>query len=349
MIKFGLCVLNSPDVTSDVLAYWEVVAFFMKSVSTDVLELDVDEATDWYIDNVVDENSRDDYRSERQTAETEMLESFRQALTKAALRRSAELGDHYPFVLADAELQRKDLAALSSVALNYICLQCYRLIKAGFVEFHGETSDKSKSIQKSFLAKFTKVFENIAAYAVAGHASGSAFLTSNCRSSERLHVLLKSICTAMGSGEVLAYDQWSRAQKEANDGGVDCLVRVGSAIDRGNAFLRLVGASIQESKIDHKIMGVDARVRFSGFFKEKPAAFQSAFARPQDMTDLIRHKCHEKDCLLYCYDEIIRGFGKLQFPIRSRNLRKVGVKSRLDLIEIGTATLVYGFDEHALS
>lgn len=349
MIKFGLSVLNSPKVTSDVLAYWEVAAFFIKSVSAEALDLDVDEATDWYIDNVVDEASRDDYRSERQTAESEMIESFTQALTKAARERSSALGEHYPFVLADAELRRKDLSALSSAALNYICLQFYRLIKAGFVEFHGQNSDEAKAVQASFLRKFTRVFENIAAYAVAGHTSGSAFLTSSCRSSEHLHALLKSICASIGAGEVLAYDQWNELQRAANDGGVDCLVRVGSAEDRGNAFLSLVGASIQESHIDHKIMGVDARERFSRFFRQKPAAFQSAFVRPQDETALIRLKCADKDCLLYSYDEIVRGLGMLQFPMRSINLRKVGVKSRLVLSDLETATLVHEFEDHALS
>ncbi|MCA0417356.1 MAG: hypothetical protein LCH80_01305 [Proteobacteria bacterium] len=348
-MKFGLSVLNSPKVTSDVLAYWEVAAFFMKAASAEDLELDVDEATDWYIDNVVDEASRDDYRSERQTAESEMIESFTQALTKAARERASALGEHYPFVLADTELRRKELSALSSAALNYICLQFFRLIKAGFVEFHGQTSDEAKAMQTSFLKKFAKVFENIAAYAVVGHTSGSAYLTSSCRSSEHLHTLLSSICNSIGAGDVLAYDQWNELQKAANDGGVDCLVRVGSAEDRGNAFLSLVGASIQEAQVDYKIMGRDARERFSGFFRQKPAAFQSAFARPQDETALVRMKCVEKDCLLYSYDEIVRGIGKLQFPISSINLRKVGVKSRIILDGLKATTLVHEFEEHAFS
>lgn len=349
MIKFGLSVLNSPKVTSDVLAYWEVAAFFIKSASAETLDLDVDEATDWYIDNVVDEASRDDYRSERQTAESEMIESFTQALTKAARERQSALGEYYPFVLANAELQRKDLSTLSGVALNYICLQFYRLTKAGFIEFHGQSSDEAKAIKALFLQKFAKVFENIAAYAVAGHTSGSVFLTSSCRSSVHLHALLKSICSSIGAGAVLAYDQWNELQKAANDGGVDCLVRVGSSEDQGNVFLSLVGASIQESQIDHKIIGRDAKERFSRFFKQKPAAFQSAFARPQDDTALIRMKCVEKDCLLYSYEEIVRGIGKLNFPINSMNLKKIGVKSRILLDEVRATTLVHQFEEHALS
>jgi hypothetical protein len=349
VIKFGLSVLNSPKVTSDVLAYWEVAAFFMKVVSVEDLDLDVDEATNWYIDNVVDEASRDDYRSERQTAESEMIESFTQALTKLARERSVALADHYPFVLTDALLRRKDLSTLSIIALNYICLQFYRLIKAGFVEFHGQNSNDVKAVQASFLRQFTRVFESIAAFAVVGHKSGLAFLTSSCRSSERLHALLKTVCASIGAGEVLAYEQWNELQKAANDGGVDCLVRVGSAEDRGNAYFSLVGASIQESKVDHKIIGRDDRERFSRFFKEKPAAFQSAFVRPQDHAELIWTKCKDKDCLLYSYDEIVRGIGKLQFPMSSINLRKVGVKSRSVLKDLEMATLVHDFEEHALS
>jgi len=349
VIKFGLSVLNSPKVTSDVLAYWEVAAFFMKSASGEALDLDVDEATNWYIDNVVDETSRDDYRSERQTAESEMIESFMQALTKLAWERSSALAEHYPFLLMDTELRRKNLSDLSNVALNYICLQFYRAIKAGLVEFHGQDSEEIKVIRASVLRLFTRIFESIAAYTVVGHTSGLAFLTSSCRSSERLHALLKTICASIGSGEVLAYDQWSELQKAANDGGVDCLVRVGSAEDRGNAFLSLVGASIQESQIDHKIMGRDDRERFSRFFKQKPAAFQSAFVRPQDETALIRHKCTEKDCLLYSYSEIIRGLGMLQFPMHSLNLRKVGAKSRSVLRDLKAATLVHDFEEYTLN
>ncbi|GGH12299.1 hypothetical protein GCM10007036_10000 [Alsobacter metallidurans] len=348
MLRFGLSVLNSPKVTSDVLAYWEIAAFFLKSVSAEALDLDVDEATDWYIDNEVEEASQDDYRSERQTAESEMIESFTQALTKATRERSSALGPHYPFLLDNTDLIRKDYSALSNVSLNYICLQFYRLVKAGLVEFYGQNSDDIKATRALFLRKFTKIFENIAAYAVAGHTSGSAFLTSSCRSSEHLHALLNSICASIGAGEVLAYDQWNELQQAANDGGVDCIVRVGSALDRGTAFLSLVGASIQEAHVDQKIMGVDARERFSKFFRQKPAAFQSAFARPQDETDLIRLKCIEKDCLLYAYEDIVLNIGKLQFPIHTVNLRKISVMSRRILNELKTASFVHNFEDNAL-
>lgn len=331
------------------MAYWEVAAFFKKSASAEDLEIDVDEATDWYIDNVVDEASRGDYRSERQIAEGEMIESFTQALTKVARERETALRGHYPFALEDNKLQRKQLADLSSVALNYMCLQFFRLTKANLIEFDGQNSNEAKAAKNNFSQKFTKIFENIAAFAVAGHTAGIAFQTSHCRSSKHLHDLLKTICASLEAGKVLPYAQWNPVQIAANDGGVDCLVRVGAQEDRGSAFLSLVGASIQEASIDHKIMGPQSLQRFGRFFLEKPAPFQGAFARPQDEMALVKIKCNDNDCVLYSYNEIIKSIGKIQTPITARHLRKIDIKSRKLLKDFQSFILIHSFEEHAIS
>lgn len=348
MLKFRLSVLNSPEVSCDVIAFWEVAAFFKKSALAEDLEIDVDEATDWYIEHVVDEASREDYRSERQTAECEMMESFTQALKKAAQERSTTLREHYPFSVDDTKLQRKELSTLSSAALNYICLQFYRLVKANLVEFEGRNSDELRAANAAFGQKFAKAFENIAAYAVAGHTAGVAFQTSNCRSSNHLHKLLRSICASIGAGKVLPYEHWNDVQRAANDGGVDCLVWVGPREDKGNAYLSLVGASIQEASIDQKIIGSQSLQRFGRFFTEKPAAFQGAFVRPQDEMALIKIKCKENDCLLYSYDEIIEGIGKLEFPMTDLNLKKIGVNSRIILRDFQSMILLESFEEYAI-
>ncbi|MDO6963992.1 hypothetical protein [Rhizobium alvei] len=311
MFTFRWKTLESCEANNDALALWEVAAIFRGHALFDDISIDRDAAVEMYISTFVAEDSREDYRSEPQLAEDEMLEVFSSGLKNLVEGRIAELGAHYPLVL-DASgnaLTSKPWNEITSVGGGYLGLQFYRALHAGLIEV--EDSDVGRgALISQFNRWFPKLLEVLAGYAVSGEKAGVPHLTSEVRSSQKLHSVLGALCRRIEAGVVTNYQQWSAEQKAANDGGVDCIVHVGGPGMPGTAFLVLVGATVQATQINHKIVDTDAIRRFGDFFAIRPGALFGALVRPCDADPLTKEKCATRSCLLYTYDDIWRNIGK---------------------------------------
>lgn len=346
MLQFRMRTLSTAQAGIDSLACWEIKAFFCGFASVDDLEIDRDEATEWFINNFIDSSMRERYLSERQMAEDEMLESFHASLEELIRGREKEFGKHYPFFLEKGgHLCRRPLSELTPVSFSYLALQFFRALKGDLIEIDGHNDLAVKSARQRFERHFREIFEYIAAYAVSGSRSGEPIMTSDCRSAERLHGLLGCLCKKIGSGKVRMYSDWNEKQKKANDGGVDCVVHVGGPGMPGNAYLMLVGATVQEVNIKHKIIGRDEREFFSSFFSSKPGAFQSVLVRPQDADELTRLTCNDQDCLFYSYEEVWKGMAAhASEGITSMAIKRLNVRARKLLSELKGMTFVNDYD-----
>lgn len=350
MLSFRLSTLSSAEVSSDVLAAWELAALFLGEATTKDLPLDEDEARAWYIDNIVEEDSQADYRAEPQLADDEMAESFANSLRILAKARIQELGNHYPFVLDENGcLVRRDIDELSAVSACYLLLQFFRGVTGGTLEIDGTDDADIKNLKAEFDKKFRNLFEYIAGYAVASRKFGTPFMTSDCRSAKRLEALLRGLCRKVGAGIVLPYDHWNAVQRAANDGGVDCLIHIGGPGAPGDAEIALVGATVQKNNIGAKIMGPEKVDFFRSFFATQPAVFRGVLVRPQDEDELTKQKCVQKDCLLFSYEQIWRGLGSRAAEGQPNpSLVRLDAKSRKLLREFIGAVFLHEYEQYQL-
>lgn len=348
MLRFRLKTLNTGEVTPDVLAAWELATFFLGEASPSVLPIDPDSAREWYIETIVDATSREDYRAEPQMADDELAEDFANSLKRLTDSRVKKLAEHYPFSLdPNGHLVRKNSEHLSAVGASYIALQFFRAVNGGTVEIDDVSEAEITRKQDAFNDIFRKIFEYIAGYAVAGKREGAPFMTSECRSAQRLEVLLKILCRKVGAGTVLPFDNWNGPQRATNDGGVDCLAHIGGPEMPGDAHIILVGATVQRNRIDGKIMGPEKLDFMGSFFSERPAAFQGALVRPQDEDALTKEKCIQKNCLLFSYDQIWHGMGKRnKGRYQSGMLKRLDVKARKLLRQFLDVKFLHEYDEY---
>jgi len=348
MLSFRLATLNSTEVTSDVLASLELAAYFLGESGPGDLPIDEDEARNWYIDEIVEDNSKADYRAEPQMADAEMIESLTYALQDLATERAKELGEHYPFFVSpNGVLHRRTDRGLDPVGASYLSLQFFRALYGKTIEIDGGDDNEILQRKNAFDRNFRNVFEYVAGYSVAGKMNGAPFMTSHCRSSQRLECLLINVCQRVGAGAVKPYDLWNRQQRTANDGGVDCLLHVGGPGVPGDAEISLIGATVQKGSIDQKIMGHDKVDLFRRFFTTQPAAFRGILVRPQDEDELTKEKCVERDCLLYSYEQIWKGMGKRNGgPYQARMLLRLDAKARHCLREFLGAVFLHGYEQY---
>lgn len=118
----------------------------------------------------------------------------------------------------------------------------------------------------------------------------------------------------------------------------------------GHASLILVGATVQINQIDRKIVGEEARRRFSDYFADRPAAFQGALVRPADSDPLTVEKCRVKDCLLYTYEHIWRCLGKrITDPNARRYFYYLDRQVRNLSKSLNGAVLIEGFESYTLN
>lgn len=350
MLSFRLATLNSAEASSDVLAALELAAFFLGEAGPEDLPIDEDEARNWYIEEFVEDNSKADYRAEPQMADTEMIESLTNALQALAAKRAEALGIHYPFALAaNGVLTRRNDQGLDAVGASYLSLQFFRALYGKTIEIEGANDAEIKQRRDAFDKNFRKVFEYVAGYSVAGKMNGAPFMTSNCRSSERLESLLINVCQKVGSGAVKPYALWSLQQRTANDGGVDCLLHVGGPGVPGDAEVTLIGATVQKGAIEQKIMGQEKVNIFKHFFSKQPAAFRGVLVRPQDEDELSKEKCVTRDCLLYSYEQVWMGMGRRAGgPYQAQMLCRLDAKVRHLLREFLGSALLHEYEKHEI-
>ena len=348
MLSFRLATLNSAKATSDVLAALELAAYFLGEAGPQDLPIDEDEARNWYIDEIVEDDTKADYRAEPQMADAEMIESFTNALQDLAEARSLELGEHYPFLLeGNGVLSRRNDQEGDTVGASYLSLQFFRALYGKTIEIDGADDAEIKQKKEAFDKNFRNIFEYIAGYAVAGRMNGAPFMTSHCRSSQRLEHLLINLCHKVGAGSVTPYALWNLQQRSANDGGVDCLIHVGGPGVPGDADIALVGATVQKHNIGQKIIGPEKINFFRRFFATQPAAFRGVLVRPQDEDELTKEKCVERDCLLYSYEQIWKGMGKRNGgPYQTQMLLRLDAKARHLLQEFLGAVFLHEYEQH---
>ena len=350
MLNFRLATLNSGEATSDVLAAWELAAFFLGEASPGDLPMDEDEARNWYIDTIVEEDSKADYHAEPQMADAEMAESFANWLRDLALEREKALGAHYPFSIEEnGILMRKNGQPLSAIGASYLSLQFFRGVTGATLEIDGDDDNDVTQRKEAFDKNFRKVFEYIAGYAVAGKMSGAPFMTSHCRSAPKLEGLLASMCRKIGAGQVTPFALWDVEQQAANDGGVDCLVHVGGPGVPGDAEIALVGATVQKKNIGQKIMGPEKLDFVRNFFSTQPAAFRGVLVRPQDEDELTKTKCAKKDCLLYSYEQVWKSMGTgPSGEYQGRMVTRLNAKARKLLREFSNVALLFEYEEYRI-
>lgn len=272
--------------------------------------IDQELARNDYIEKNVSPEYREDYLAEPEMAETEMMEVLSADLAAMARERAAALGDGYPYIIAADNSLVAQNGGNRAVAGAYTCVQAMRLAQAEKIEIIAATDSERRAATKALWRVFERVFEYVSAYTVSGNWEGLPIVLSNCRSSRRLHEKLSGICRRVRSGRVRTYDDWSRVQRASNDGGVDAVVHVGGPGMPGNAHFYIVSATYQQKKIDQKIMGPEARQRFSEYFAERPAVFYGVLVRLGDEDDLTLEKCRGKDCLFYGYEKVLNYMGR---------------------------------------
>lgn len=349
MLQFSLRPFDTPKVNSNSLACLELLAFFAGKAKPSELELDDDQATEWYIEHIVPETDREAYSKEFRTAGDEMTEWFSRGLQDMVRERIAAMGPNYPFALeSTGEITLKTMQELSPVSLCYIALQFHRVLTNELIDVLGADEAGIAAQEREFLTYFADLFEYIAGYAVSGKEPGIPYMTSHCRSANALHGVLVAACRRIGGGVVRPVDQWGLEQLETNDGKVDCIVHAHGPGVPGNARLFLVGASLQKTAIEGKIMDPNKLNFFGGFFQNRPAVFQGVLVRPQDETALTRNKCIERSCLLYSYDEIWRGFaGVTKGHNRNQASRLLDLKARHLLRSLQGVAMLHLGSQHA--
>ncbi len=311
MLSFQIAVLDTAECTPEVIASLEISAFFREEADLADLPLDQDEARNHYINGLTDEDLKADYIEEPGIPDGLLMEDFRNEVGNSINDRIAALGGHYPFEhTSPGVLVRRPIDEISAVGASYLALQFYRALKANRVEIIGDNPQGITESKGVFRRTFANLFECIAGYTVAGDKGGVPYMTSTARSSRKFHRLLTDICVKIGDGRVKDLADFNEEQKNTNDGKVDCFVHVGQLPLNGVSSIFLVGASVQNQSVEHKIMCAD-KIRFAqSFFNRQPAAFFGALVRPQDEDVLTRDKCVTRNCLLYCYDKIWKNMGK---------------------------------------
>ena len=349
MLSFSLATLNSADANSDVLAAWELAAFFMGEASPKDLPIDEDLDLNWYISERVAEEDKGSYAEEVNFANTEMMESFEKELLKLALERSEALGDCYPLGISNNnQLVRRNDTSLNTVGASYLLLQFFRGHAAGTIEIDGIDDAEVAQKKAKFESLFRKVFEYIAGYTVSGGRKGVPHMTSHCRSSQRLQKLLTHICKKIGAGAVKPYNIWNARQLAANDGGIDCLIHAGGPGTPGDAEIILVGATVQKNKIDEKIVGPEKINFFTNFFSTQPAAFRGALVRAQDENEITKYKCIEKNCLIYTYENVWRLMGKrYSGDYQLKSISRLDANARKLLFEFSKSVFLHEHEKYS--
>jgi len=343
-MRFSILPLLTARTDADVLACWELTAFFLGEASADVLDVDEQQAKAWYIRRIVDESEQAAYEDEDETAIGEMLEHIKGGLRQRAREHRELLGDHYPFSLNnDGRLVRKNRDQLTSISLCYLALQFFRALSAGYIEILGNNRAAIEVETRQWRSAFADLFEYIAGYAVAGDTNGAPYPTGSSRSAGRLFALLTVMCAKIGAGRVLPLKYWNTVAAETNDGRVDCLVHVGGPGMPGPAYLTLIGATVQRDNIDAKIMGPERLHFFAQFFQQQPGAFRGALVIHRDHHQLTNDKCVRLNCSMYSYLDVLTGIGKIR---PNRFIRQMDAAARHLLHEIRSLELFHDEEVH---
>lgn len=285
------------------LALAEVHAYFSGQFQWEDVPFDQETVTSSYLESLPDDEQME-IGDEPQNVFQFALEKQVGIILAAARNHRKMLGEDYPFEIEpeDGVILRRKTAPPTTVYGNcYIVLQIYTLSVEGIIQFY-KIADNDPA-DADFRRLFDDIFEVISGIAVANNQRGSVFLNGSERSSEKLLLRLNKYTKILNAGVVKNFADLNADERNANDGGIDALVVTHS--NRIPHELYLVGATVQKSSVEQKIVGMDRITRFSDFFTTRIAPARGAFVHHMPHIGAYRLKCSRMQCAYYYYENII--------------------------------------------
>jgi len=290
------------------------------------LEWDEDQLLASLLEQIDDPSLRQDYEGEPAAGVEEAKNQLLSELYALIEKRHGALKGNTPFEWKFADgllLQRRDRGAINAVGLGYLWLSLYWLLLSDKNYIVVDDADRM-----DFNHKFANVFEQICCYAVCGQSAGLIWYFGDSRSSAEFLRRLETVVDACGNGAVKRADQLERHQVGTNDAGVDLLaVETHNGEIRRNALALLVGVTIQKSSRRNKVMGLDQRTRFVGYFDRLPLlAYKGVLAVPFERSENDELTCRDNDCLYLAKEEIVHNLGQVVLESAGKGLRHPGGK-----------------------
>jgi len=310
----------------EVLALIEIRTLFYPSTYVGDLEWDEDQLLASFIDQLDDPGLRQDYLGEPAAGVDEAKNRLLSDLYVLIEQRHGTLKANTPFEWNFADgllLARRDRRALNAASLGYLWLSLYWLLVSDKNYLVVEEPDR-----KEFLRQFANVFEQICCYAISGQSENVVWYLGDSRSSAEFLRRLETVTAACGNGAAKRPDQLEAHQIGANDAGVDVLaIETHDGEIRHNALTHLVGVTIQQASRRNKVMGVDQRNRFTGYFEREPLlTYNGVLAVPFDRSENDELTCRDNNCLYLAKDEIVKNLGRVAVNMAGAGLRRPGSK-----------------------
>lgn len=333
----GFIPIESVCHTEEAAAIAELQAFLKKEFSLSEIRCERDLLKDSYIDFIRAEGTDwDDKQYLYQEPET-CFQQAREKVEKDASIKISEyegaLGKHYPFKISGSKkniLIKKD--DVTPVGIGYMWLKLYMLSQSegNYVQF--ENGKESEAI--SFSKAFEKVFEFIAAFAVAGrHASTALWITGQSRSVDSYLSVLKKICLHIEQGTVKSKEFLEPNQLSTNDGRIDAILvsEPGGRI-QVDSELYLVQATTQKKDLKIKTV-TSTNINFFNSFFIRQISFvkKGILVVPHAQNDHHAGECSTADCVYVPLDRIFYNLGLVNL---TGNLIDIGTqfsKKYLDL------------------
>jgi len=318
--------ISSVEDAAEVLAMIEIRTLFYPATYVGDLEWDEDQLLVSFLEQLDDPAVRAEYSDEPAAGIDEAKNQLLSELYALIERRHGALKANTPFEWDFADgllLQRRDCGAINRVGLGYLWLSLYWLLQTDKNYIVVNDDDRNK-----FMKAFANVFEQICCFAIAGQSENRVWYFGDSRSSGEFLRRLALVTGECGTGAVKDAAQLEAHQVGANDAGVDILAieRHGGEIRR-NALAYLVGVTIQQASRRNKVMGIDQRTRFTGYFERQPLlAYKGVLAVPFERSENDELTCRDNDCLYLAKDEIVENLGRVVLPDAGGSLRHPGGK-----------------------
>jgi hypothetical protein len=299
--------ISSPSHIEEALGIVELIALFSGECFEGDLEWDEDQLLDNYLESIEDPLIRADFEIERaagiQAAKDQVIGDLRELI----VGRHGKLGFHSPFEWDfGRELLLKRKSRITPVGYAYIWLSIFWLLRSENNYLVATPDDKG------FLRSFDKVFEATCAFALAGRRESAVWYLGSSRNAQELLRRLLEVTQFCGSGLTKGYNQLTKTQKRANDGGVDVLAvtTIAGSVTL-DSEIYLLGATIQKKGRRPKLIGVNQVTRLRGYFMHQPnPPMIGALAVPFAHSYLDAEECAEQNCLYLSKDNFLAYMGQ---------------------------------------
>lgn len=306
-MNFDYNPIASPKHIDDILGIVELVAAFVGECYVADIDWDEDQLLENYLEMIDDADVRADYEIERAAGVQAAKDQVVRDLQELIRQRHESLGSHSPFFWDfGAELLLKRKHRITPVGQAYIWLSVFYLLRSDH-KYLVVTPD-----EKAFLRSFDRVFEAACAFVLAGRRESVVWHLGSSRNVQDLLTRLARVTSLCGTGLVKDFDQLTRTQKRANDGGVDVLaVTTESGTVSTDSEIYLVGATVQKKGRRPKIIGSNQVTRLRGYFLHHPSPpMIGVLAVPFAHSYLDAEECAEQNCLYLSKDKILCYLGR---------------------------------------